>query len=60
MPNKVFQHLIILMFVISPFSYAKKAITLTLVTENLPPFQMKTEGNVTGFATEVVMAALKY
>ncbi len=48
------------MFVISPFSYAKKAITLTLVTENLPPFQMKTEGKVTGFATEVVMAALKY
>ncbi|MCJ8320586.1 MAG: transporter substrate-binding domain-containing protein [Colwellia sp.] len=42
------------------FSYAKKPIQLTFVTENLPPFQMIKEQKITGFATEILNAALTY
>jgi len=43
-------------FGLIPFCHS---IELTLVTENLPPFQMRDDNNkITGFATQIVQAAL--
>jgi len=41
------------------FSLPTKAIELNIVTENIPPFQQLDQNNqVTGFATEIIRAAL--
>ncbi len=44
---------------ITPLLYAKQKVSLIIVTENLPPFQMKENGKITGFATEIIQAAIK-
>lgn len=37
-----------------------QATSLTLVTEHLPPFQIKQEDSISGFATEIVRAAMAH
>lgn len=43
----------------SPFTYGHPKTTITFVTENLPPYQMLIQGEISGFATEIITEALK-
>jgi len=60
MLNQILCYLFTSTLLFASFSYAKKPVQLTFVTENLPPFQMLKEQEVSGFATEVLKAALNY